>query len=99
MDKIKAKVAETAMRKMLRAERHFSICTVDNCLRMLNIPADPEIYNTLRPLHCVDWADMDQELREAVIAMLASLFRGAAMPVLSEAMFGESVGQRSLERH
>lgn len=96
---IKAKVAETAIRKMLKSERYFDICTVDKCLRMLNIPADPEIYDTLSPLHCVHWGEMDAELRDAVVAMLAALFSGQAMPVFVEVITDAQFGTKRLARH
>lgn len=99
LDPIKAKVAEVAMRKMLKAERHFDICAVRNVLEMLNIPGDKEIMLTLQPLHCVDWADMGGELREQVVLLLAQLFQGAAMSTFAGVIANEQGNPKRIARH
>lgn len=65
MDKLKNLAAMTALNKML-ADGHFSICTVDRVAAMLNIRPAGEAYNILNTVHCVDYAKMPTELREAI---------------------------------
>lgn len=99
LDPIKAKVAEVAMRKMLKADRHFDICAVRNVLEILDIPGDKQIMSLLKPLHCVDWADMDSELREQVVVLLAQLFQGEAMPTFAGVIANDQRNQKRIARH
>lgn len=55
----------TALNKMMTGS-HFSICTVDDAIKALNVVPDGQAYKILRPLHCMHWVDMPRELREAV---------------------------------
>ena len=68
-DTIKQQVALTALNAMM-AERHFSICTIDNIAKMLGGHVDGEAYNVLRPLHCIAWSAMPPEVREAVPGLI-----------------------------
>ncbi|EIL99109.1 hypothetical protein [Rhodanobacter thiooxydans] len=61
MDDIKQQVAITALNKMM-SQGHFSICTIDQIAKMLDITPDPEAYAVLRPLHCIDYATMPRDL-------------------------------------
>jgi len=55
----------TALNRMMRGS-HFSICTVDDAAKALGATPDGRAYAMLRTLHCVNWIDMPEELREAV---------------------------------
>lgn len=55
----------TSLNKMMRGG-HFSICTVDAAIKAVGSVPDSRAYGILRTLHCVDWADMEPELRNAV---------------------------------
>ena len=73
LNEAKLKIAEVSMRKMMTSS-HFSICTIDNCCKMLNIHPDKEMYEMLRPLHCVDWSVMGKEVRNIVKLCCMSIF-------------------------
>lgn len=66
---LKQQVALTALNSMM-AGTYFDICTIDNIAKMLEIHAKGEAYNTLRPLHCIHWSAMPQEVREAVPSLI-----------------------------
>ena len=53
---------------------HFNICAIDAGLKALNLTPHREQYDSLRPLHCVDWADMDPEFRQMVFKRVMALF-------------------------
>jgi len=53
---------------------HFSICTIDNCCKILNIHPSSAIYNTLQAVHCVSWGDMDIEFKNEVFARTLEIF-------------------------
>lgn len=55
----------TSLNKMM-AGGHFSICTLDEAVKTLGAMPDGAAMRILRPLHCVNWIDMDPELRAAV---------------------------------
>jgi len=65
MNDIQHMVALTALNNLLR-EKHFSICTLDRVAEMLGVQPQAEAYRTLRPLHCIDYAVMPQELRNKI---------------------------------
>jgi hypothetical protein len=69
MEKLKELAAMTALNKML-ADGHFSICTVDSVAAMLNVRPAGDSYNILRTVHCVDYAKMPAELREAIPSLI-----------------------------
>ncbi len=54
-------IAETALRNML-AKGHFCICTIDKVLTLLDRTPDQRAYKRLKPLHCIDYAQMPEEL-------------------------------------
>lgn len=65
MDELKNMAAMTALNQML-AGAHFSICTVDSVAAMLNVRPASEAYSILRTVHCIDYAKMPKELRQAI---------------------------------
>lgn len=68
-------VIATAMRKMFE-QRHFDICTVDQCLKVAGIIPPKQTYELLRTLHCVDYGAMPRELAEKIPSMLNECFSG-----------------------
>ncbi len=58
-------VAEAAINRLF-TERHFSICSLDELIKLTGAQRGSDAYRLLRPLHCMDWADMTPELRERV---------------------------------
>ena len=52
--------------KKMFTDTHFSICTVDSCMRALQIMPN-EDYKALSLLHCVHWKDMGEDMRREVM--------------------------------
>ncbi len=69
-----------ALKKMFEGS-HFSICTVDDCLKITGAIPPRKEYNALRALHCVDWADMAPDFRAAVFAKTLALFQHDGFPL------------------
>ena len=65
MDDIQIMAARAALQKMAK-DGYFSICTIDNILRMSGGVPDSKDYQTLRTLHCVSFSDMPPELRRGL---------------------------------
>jgi len=57
--------AQAALNKMFRGG-YFSICTLDDVLKMGSIIPDRKAYAILHTLHCVDFKDMPDELRSEI---------------------------------
>lgn len=69
-ENLKQLSALTALNSMM-AKGHFSICTIDSVGELLGInPRGCDAYKILHPLHCIDWAKMPQELRDAVPGLI-----------------------------
>mgnify|MGYP003575110064 CR=1 FL=1 len=66
---LKQLAAVTALNEMM-AGSHFSICTIDRIATMLSVNVKGEAYEVLHTLHCINWAKMPQELREAVPGLI-----------------------------
>jgi hypothetical protein len=62
MKGLEIEAARAAVNKML-SQGHFSICTIDQILRMTGGVPPKREYEILRTLHCVDYKDMSQRLR------------------------------------
>ncbi len=66
----------TAALDKLFTENYFSVCTVDNILKILNVSKNSDAYRLLQALHCVDYGAMPKELRDT----LPDLVREAITP-------------------
>jgi hypothetical protein len=64
------RAAETAVRKCLNAD-HFSICTIDKVIKLLGRVPDSQAYRILSTVHCVDYKDMDVQLRQSIPGLIA----------------------------
>lgn len=71
MDDLKQLAAVTAINHML-TERHFSICTIDKVGNLLNVKPAGDAYNILSSVHCMDYAKMPAQLREAIPSLIQS---------------------------
>ena len=74
MSELKAMAAEAALKKMVQ-DKHFSICTLDTIVSMMDVKPDREAYNILRTLHCVDYNQMSPELLRALPDLIATVLR------------------------
>ena len=63
--KIKEKVTQIALDNMVR-KGHFNICAIRDIQNMNNTVGEAEALRILAPLHCVDFADMPKDVREAL---------------------------------
>lgn len=63
MNEFQKQAVMVAVKKMFY-DRHFSVCTLDACIKVCGVTPNPQDYDVLRTLHCVDWADMPVGLRE-----------------------------------
>lgn len=73
MDNIQRQVVTTALKKMFTSS-HFSICTIDNCVKLSGVIPDNTVYNTMRPLHCIDYKDMPEEVRDWLLEKVKEMF-------------------------
>lgn len=65
MDRLQELAAMAALNKMFK-DGHFSICTIRNIAEMTKVSLGGRAYEILCTLHCVDYANMGRELREAL---------------------------------
>jgi len=74
----------TALNEMLRSS-HFSICTVDRCAEILEIPmkGNPS-YRILSALHCIDYARIPQPLRGQIPELIKQCLGVEPMAILAE---------------
>ena len=73
MDEFKKEAIRIALREMFR-KGSFSICTVDTCLEIANIPIPRDEYETLRALHCIDYSEMPPDFRVQLFQKIIGLF-------------------------
>lgn len=63
-------VAITTINKLLK-KSYFSICDIDRVAQMLRInPRNSSAYDILSALHCVDYADMTPNVRNAIPTLI-----------------------------
>jgi hypothetical protein len=65
MNDLKQLSALTSLNDMMQ-KGYVSICTIDSIGTMLGINPKGEAYDILRPLHCVNFSQMPDELRKAI---------------------------------
>ena len=70
---LKQEIAITALNNMMR-KSFFSICEVRDAANLLGIPMHGEAYDTLKALHCVDYAQMSPAVRAAIPKLIADVF-------------------------
>ena len=90
LDETARLVIGTALRKMFESNR-FSICTVDDCLKVAGVIAPKQPYQLLHALHCVEWGAMPPELRKRVPGLVADCFNGLRIEDLLAACAPPSV--------
>lgn len=62
MTGLQIEVIRTAVEEMFR-KGHFSICTIDQCLKITGGVPDRKAYDMLHALHCVEFKSMSPRLR------------------------------------
>jgi hypothetical protein len=90
MDNFQKEVVLTAMRKMFQG-LHFSICTVDNCLKITGAIPTKKDYDALSALHCVTWSEMSPQLRQTVLEKTVEILSSDSFNLsILELVFNES---------
>lgn len=80
MNEVTRAFIETALRKMLE-QGHFSICTIDNILKLTGGVPNKDDYNHLHVLHCVSFSAMPREVREALPDIITRVINAEGMEV------------------
>lgn len=60
---IQQQAIKSALKKMFQGY-HFDICTIRNLLDMTGSIPNPEVYRIMQTQHCVNYSEMDKELRD-----------------------------------
>lgn len=63
-----------ALRDMFNRKAHFSICALDNALKLAGIKISEEVRAPFHALHCVDYADMPPGFKEQLAERTLALF-------------------------
>jgi hypothetical protein len=74
-DSAKIQTVAHALNKMLKTQNYFDVCTIDKCSELCQICISKERQAMYRSIHCMHWADMTNEYRQTVVAMVLDDFR------------------------
>ena len=74
MKDIKKEACKLAIVKLFK-DKNFSICTIDNLLKLTNTIPDPETYKILQVLHCVDYSEMSPDFRKELFETVLTMFK------------------------
>jgi hypothetical protein len=80
MNAIQLLAAQTALKHML-AGSHFSICTIDQILKVTGGVPNADDYETLRLLHCIHYQDMPPELLRELPAVVKRVLGSEAIVI------------------
>jgi len=69
-----------ALEKMLRDDRHFSVCTIRDCAKLNNLCIPQKRMQIYSAAHCIDWNAMSPEYRQMLIAYILDDFRAVLNP-------------------
>lgn len=78
MNALQTEIAKAALNKMVEGG-HFSICVVDEILKITKGIPFREDYETLRLLHCVNFRDFSQLMRIEFPALLQRVLESPSM--------------------
>jgi hypothetical protein len=74
----------TAALDHLFTQDYFSVCQLDSVLKVVNRPQSGDAYTLLRSLHCVEYANMPQALRDRIPHLVNECLRSPdAQPCLA----------------
>ena len=91
MDNFQKQTITIALREMFEGS-HFSICTVDQCLKIANVVPPAKEHDALAALHCVHWSKMPADFRQQVFIKTLELFTHAGFPL--EQIMEAAIGKR-----
>lgn len=64
-----------SLQKMLKVGRHFNVCDIRACSELCQVSISSERMNVYRAIHCMDWAEMTDDYRRLIVAMVLDDFR------------------------
>jgi len=81
MNALQIEIAKVALNKMIEGG-HFSICTVDDILKITKGIPYREDYEALHLLHCVNFIDFTPLMREEFPALLQRVLQSPSMEIV-----------------
>lgn len=72
---VQNQTAAHALNKMLKVEKYFSVCTIQNLSELCQIMISKERALVYSSIHCMEWSEMTQDYRQMIIAMVLDDFR------------------------
>lgn len=78
MTTVQILAAQTALKDMF-SKGHFSICVIDQILKMSRAVPKSEDYDALRLLHCINFRDMDDALRAELPGLIQRVLSAPAI--------------------
>jgi hypothetical protein len=63
-----------ALKKMFQGN-HFSICTIDSCLKLTGAIPNKEVYKIMSTIHCVDFKEMEPDFRQWIFEQSILMFQ------------------------
>lgn len=95
MNDFHKKATTTALKSMFDGN-HYNICAVDKCLKLTGCIPNKKDYLALSALHCVDFSDMDKDLRNMVLMKTMQLFEepGFDTELLSHAIETKQISSK-----
>jgi len=73
--------AAHALHKMMKVEKYFDICTIQNIMSLCQINISKERLNYYRVFHCVYWNEMLDDTRLRLTALILDDFRQILNPL------------------
>ena len=74
MNELKNEACKIALIKLFK-DNMFSICVIDNLLKLTNTIPDPEVYKILSVLHCVSYSEMSSDFRKELFKIVMTMFK------------------------
>ena len=63
-----------ALKRMFQSS-HFSICTIESCLKLTGAIPNKEVYKIMHTVHCVDFKEMDADFRQWIFEQSILMFQ------------------------
>ncbi len=74
LDTLSLEAANFALTHNLKKQAYFSICTLDKALNTAGIQIQcGRSYDILNTLHCINYADMPNNMRDAIPQLIANV--------------------------
>lgn len=75
-ENIKGQSTLSILKTLSQRKDYFSVCEIDKLAKMNEITISAEHQEFFNSMHCVQWADMHQDTKEYLMALLVDYFRG-----------------------